>query len=257
MQAVKQKLCILILALLSCSASYSFSSGSIVLILDDLGNQRSTGMDAIDIPWVTTVAVMPGRPFSEELAEYAHQKNKEVIIHAPMSNTTDFPLGPLGLDRRDGKTQMIENLHLAIASVPYAVGLSNHMGSRLTQDREAMGWLMTELRMAGLYFFDSRTIATTIAWEAARDANIPWSIRKIFLDHFQTQEFISGQWQKALVRAENGEDVTVICHPYPETIQFFTELAAAPSQSDLLAPLSSVLNYHPIQLPMRNLPEGA
>lgn len=166
MQAAKTFSSFLLLVLL-CGTGSCFASGSIVLILDDLGNQRAIGMEAIDIPWVSTVAVMPGRPYSQELAEYANAQRKEVIIHAPMSNTTNFPLGPLGLDRADGKLQLIENLSIAIKTVPYAVGLSNHMGSRLTQDREAMSWVMRELKKAGFYFFDSRTIATTIAWEAA------------------------------------------------------------------------------------------
>lgn len=257
MPAVNLTLYSALLALLLCSASFVSASGSVVLVLDDLGNQRTTGMEAIDIPWVTTVAVMPGRPFSKELAEYAHDQNKEVIVHAPMSNTTDFPLGPLGLDRRDGKEQMLANLHKAIETVPYAVGLSNHMGSRLTQDREAMSWVMTELKREGFYFFDSRTIASSIAWEAARDAKIPWSRRQIFLDHYQTQEFISDQWEKAVSRANGGEQVTVICHPYPETIRFFSELAEKTQPSDLLAPLSSVLNHAPLTRPIRNFPEEA
>ncbi|TCS43007.1 divergent polysaccharide deacetylase family protein [Reinekea marinisedimentorum] len=257
MRAVKALVALHLLALLFCSASHSYASGSIVLILDDLGNQRDIGREAIDIPWVSTVAVMPGRPFSQELAEYAHARSKEVIIHAPMSNTTDFPLGALGLDRADGKVQLLANLQKAIQSVPYAVGLSNHMGSRLTQDREAMNWVMKELKQAGFYFFDSRTIATTIAWEAARDAHIPWSIRQIFLDHYQTQEFIAGQWQKAVDRARDGENITVICHPYAETIRFFRELDPAQYELTQTAPLSSVLNYAPVQLPLRNFPEGA
>jgi polysaccharide deacetylase 2 family uncharacterized protein YibQ len=256
MQVVKKLFSIVLMALLFCSASYSYSSGSIALIIDDLGNQYETGMEAIDIPWISTVAVMPGRPFSKELAEYAHARDKEVIIHAPMSNTTNFPLGALGLDRAEGKLQLLSNLRQAIASVPYAVGLSNHMGSRLTQDREAMGWVMSELKKAGFYFFDSRTIATTIAWEEARDAGIPWSMRQIFLDHYQTPEFIEGQWQKAVEHARAGENVTVICHPYAETISFFQQLDR--SQSDVIktVPLSAVLNYAPVELPLRNFPEG-
>lgn len=256
MPAVKFFLYFLRLALLLGSATTSFSSGSLVLVLDDIGNQRTAGRDAIDIPWVTTVAIMPGRPFSKELAEYAYSLDKEIIIHAPMANTTDFPLGPLGLDRRDGQEQLLVNLKQAVASVPHAIGLSNHMGSQLTQDREAMGWIMAELRRLGFYFFDSRTVASTVAWQVAQEMHVPWSMRHIFLDHYQTADFIAGQWQKALARAAQGETVTVICHPYPATVKFLSELVLTDSEAAYLVPLSDVLNYAFLQRVMRNVPQG-
>lgn len=263
MQAVKYRCYGLLLALLCCSASFVYASGSIVLVVDDIGNQRAVGRAAIDIPWVSTVAIMPGRPYTQELAEYAFQKNKEVIIHAPMSNMGDFPLGALGLDRRDGKAQLLANLKQSIETVPHAVGLSNHMGSRLTQDREAMQWVMAELKKSGFYYFDSLTISGSVAWQVAKESDIPWYRRQIFLDHYQTEEFIAAQWQKAVLRAQRGEVVTVICHPYKETLAFFQTLSPTAEELTMSQPLSAVLNYpaeKAAPLPpvnQRNFPEEA
>jgi polysaccharide deacetylase 2 family uncharacterized protein YibQ len=67
--------------LLSSSAVFVSAQGKIVLVIDDLGNQRRAGRSVIDSPWVTTVAIMPGRPFTEELAQYAFAQGKEIIIH--------------------------------------------------------------------------------------------------------------------------------------------------------------------------------
>ena len=248
---------LILTVLLSSSAASVSARGKLVLVVDDLGNQRHSGRAVIDSPWITTVAIMPGRPYTRELAQYAFEQGKEIIIHMPMSNETDFPLGALGLNRADGEVTLVQNLHAALADVPHAVGLSNHMGSRLTQDREAMSWVMAILKQFGLYFFDSRTVSTTIAHEVAAQYQLPWAMRNIFLDHYQTDVFIAEQWRLALARARQGETVTVICHPYPETLRFLHNLTLNPEDLALLAPLSQVLNYDRIeQRPLRNFPQG-
>jgi polysaccharide deacetylase 2 family uncharacterized protein YibQ len=244
--------------LLFSSAVFASASGKLVLVLDDLGNQLNSGKAAIELPWVTTVAIMPGRPYTHILADHAHALGKEIIIHAPMSNSIDFPLGPMGLSREHGKQSLIANLKLAIQSVPHAVGLSNHMGSRLTQDFQAMSWIMSELRDNEFYYFDSRTVSTTVGWEAASHYAIPWAMRQYFLDHYQDPSFMASQWAKAVSRAKAGENITVICHPYPETLAFLSKLKLSKEDRDYLVPLSSVLHYPTIvERAVWNLPQGS
>lgn len=233
------------------------AQGRLVVVMDDLGNQHSAGLDAIGEPWVSTVAIMPGRPFTKELAKYAHSLNKEIIVHAPMANLIDFPLGPMGLTREGGAAGLKATLFRAIDSVPFAVGVSNHMGSRLTQDPEAMRWLMHGLREKQLFFFDSRTIATTIGWQTAQEQQVPWSMRHFFLDHFRTDEFMMSQWQKIRQRVIAGDTVTVITHPYPETLDFLRRQVKDAELMSSLVPLSDVLNY-PVRYARRQqrFPEG-
>lgn len=218
-----------LLGMLAMPALASSTNGSeprprIAVVVDDLGNQWRSGLEAIDVPFIQTIAIMPGRPYSRQLAEVSHNSGKTVIVHAPMANYADFPLGPFGLDRADGRAGMLRNLQEGLDSVPHAEGLSNHMGSRLTQDAEAMGWIMTELKERDLFFFDSLTVASSQGWRVARDMGLPWSRRHVFLDHEPTPDFINQQWQLALRRAEEQGYVTVIGHPYPETLAFFAEL---------------------------------
>lgn len=245
-----------IVALLFSSATIVSANGSITLVLDDLGNQQATGISAIDAQFVTTVAIMPGRPYSEELAEYAHKKDMEIIVHAPMSNTTDFPLGAFGLDKRDSREVFEQNLVSAIESVPYAIGLSNHMGSRLTQDREAMHWVMNILKPYQFYFFDSHTVSNTVGWQVADAHQIPWAKRQVFLDHQKDSDFLNKQWQQAVKKARLGQDVRVICHPYPETIAFLNQLDPAEFDDIKFLPLSSNLHYPSYDRIDRNIPKG-
>lgn len=230
--------------LVLCSvASLAYSSGRLVLVVDDLGNQFQPAVNVINNPLVSTVAIMPGRPFTDEIANLANQHGKEIIVHLPMANETDFPLGPLGLNADDSSELMLQTLRSAIHSVPHAVGLSNHMGSRLTQDETAMRILVRELKQQGLYFFDSRTIASTVAWKVAKEEQVPWSMRNVFLDHQRDQEFMAKQWHVALTRVNRGEDTTVIAHPYPETLEFLDRQWSNGDKTLSLGALSSVLNY--------------
>lgn len=214
----------LVFLLLLVSTSLAAERPRVAVVIDDLGNQWLSGINAIAIPFIQTVAIMPGRPFTERLAEASHQAAKTVIVHAPMSNESDFPLGPLGLDRREGRDQMLLNLWQGLDSVPYAEGLSNHMGSRLTRDSEAMGWVMTELKSRNLFFFDSLTVADSQGWRMADAMGVPWHRRQVFLDNVPTQEYLARQWKAALSIAERTGSVTIICHPYPETLAFFASL---------------------------------
>ncbi|WP_196160048.1 divergent polysaccharide deacetylase family protein [Reinekea sp. G2M2-21] len=256
MRTAEKTLLLWITVLLFSNTVFASGHGKLVLIVDDLGNQYRAGVDAIANPWITTVAIMPGRPYTRLLAEYANAQGKEVIIHSPMSNTTDFPLGELGLDRTQGREAMIENVRLSVADVPYAVGLSNHMGSRLTQDTVAMDWLMRELQLHQLFFFDSRTVSTTQAWKVAEKRQVPWAMRHYFLDHFKEPAFMQSQWNEAITRVQNGENITVICHPYPETLAFLNSLSLDENERNTLVPLSSVLNYpEPGKRSDRNIPK--
>lgn len=203
------------------------AASQVAIVVDDLGNQWRSGLSAIQIPFVQTLGIMPARPFTVALAEETHRLNKTVIVHAPMSNQRGLPLGPLGLDRAEGHDQLMANLWQGLDSVPYAEGLSNHMGSELTRDAEAMGWVMAELKARHLFFFDSLTIADSQGWRVADDMGVPWTRRRVFLDHERTPEFLAQQWQAALSIARRQGSVTIICHPYPETLAFFASLDPA------------------------------
>lgn len=191
-----------------------------VLIMDDMGLHWERGLKALALPGPITYAFLPYRSHVQALAEYANKLNKEIMLHMPMSNIRNQPLGEGGLTVAQDERTLKSRLASAIAAVPYVKGVNNHMGSELTSDARSMAWVMDTVRQKGLYFVDSRTSSDSIAYETAHQYRVRTLMRDLFLDHDRDLKAINRQFNKALERAKVHGSVVVIAHPYPETLDF-------------------------------------
>ena len=110
-----------------------------------------------------------------------------------------------------------------LETVPHAVGVNNHQGSRATSDPALMGELMPALHARGLFFIDSRTTASTVAYDAAERANVPAASRKVFLDDTPERAAILAQLDLAAKDAMRDGSAIAIGHPHPATIAALSE----------------------------------
>ncbi|MNN32043.1 Divergent polysaccharide deacetylase [compost metagenome] len=115
--------------------------------------------------------------------------------------------------------ELAKRLDAALAKVPYAAGINNHMGSRMTAQREPMAWLMGELQRRHLFFVDSRTSAATVAAAEAQAQGLAHVSRDVFLDDVRTAEAITGQLQQGIALAHKQGSAVLIGHPYPQTLE--------------------------------------
>jgi polysaccharide deacetylase 2 family uncharacterized protein YibQ len=192
----------------------------IIIIIDDIGDNRPLGQRAVELPGRVTLAFLPHTPNAPALAEMANALGKEIMLHMPMSNLSKRALGPGGLTPELDKTTFTTTLRQAMASVPHLSGLNNHMGSELTQLPKQMNWLMEELRCHDLFFVDSRTSAQSVAYESAEHAGITHLQRDVFLDHERNSRKIAAAFEKLTAIAKQTGLAIGIGHPYPETLQF-------------------------------------
>ena len=196
-------------------------SPRMVLILDDLGVNAAQGRAALALPGPITYAVLPFTPDASAFAERADEADaKEVILHAPMANIANLPLGPGGLYIDQTEAEFKQVLRDNLDSLPMARGLNNHMGSLLTQQTQQMHWVMEVAQERNLYFIDSRTTAATQAANVARATNIPVLERHVFLDHNIDIAAIEQEFLRAIAIAKEQGEVVVIGHPYPETLEY-------------------------------------
>tara|TARA_R110002094_G_scaffold161267_1_gene146489 strand:- start:63 stop:860 length:798 start_codon:yes stop_codon:yes gene_type:complete len=193
---------------------------SIVLIIDDVGDNLAQGSAALTLPGPVTYAFLPHSPFGPRLARRAFESGKDVILHAPMENTHDRPLGPGALTTDLSQEAFTRVLAADLDDVPHVLGLNNHMGSLLTTLEPQMQWVMALARQRGLFFVDSRTTAESIAWKVAQQQGIPSLQRDVFLDHEQTTEFVHQQFLRTIAIARRHGSAVAIGHPYGVTVEY-------------------------------------
>ncbi len=222
---------------------YADSVPTLVIIIDDIGNNLASGIRAVELPGKLNLAVLPHTPNSTVLARLAATTGKEVILHAPMSNLHNKALGPGALTDQMNESEMRQALIHDIESTPNIRGVSNHMGSQLTSMRAPMEWLMQELRSRQLYFVDSRTTVHTLAATIAREQGVPHLSRHVFLDNEPNRAAIHRQFQLLLKQADSEGLAVAIGHPYPETLDYLQEaLPALRAGGYRLALISEVLS---------------
>lgn len=193
---------------------------TMVLIIDDMGLHWERGLQALSLPGPITYAFLPYRPHVKSLAQYAHRLHKEVMLHIPMSNTRQAPLGDGGLTPYQDERTFKARLRSALAAIPFVRGVNNHMGSQLTTHESSMKWVMETLRSDRYYFVDSRTTARSVAYRVAQERQIPSVARDVFLDHSRDPRDIHEQFKRAIRTAKTYGSAVVIAHPYPETIDY-------------------------------------
>lgn len=208
------------------TSSSTNKSAQLAIIIDDIGYNLRLGQRTLNLPGNITIAVLPFTPHGSELAEYAHQQGKEVMLHIPMSNHHNYPLGPGGLVSGMQKAEFLTQLRQNIANIPHVSGANNHMGSQLTEEIEPMGWLMAELKVQQLYFVDSRTSVHTQALLQAQAIGLPSNRRDVFLDDHRNKQHIHEQLLKVLDKARQQGNAIAIGHPYPETLEVLEQLPA-------------------------------
>ena len=191
----------------------------LVIVIDDLGNRLNVLKKLLSLDFDITYSILPQRQFSLESAEMVFDNGREVILHLPMQ-PKDFPkynpgLGALLLD--DEQETIVQKLERNLETVPYAVGVNNHMGSAFTQHDAGLDAVMQVLSGRMLFFLDSKTAPGRIAKSSARDYRVPYLSRDIFLDNDIEEAAIKRQLFKAARIASRHGKAIVIGHPYLET----------------------------------------
>ncbi len=244
---------LIVTAILSACCLQSLQAAKIALIIDDVGNNPERGVQALQLDGKIIYGILPGTPHATMLAEMAHARGKEVLVHIPMESEHHKKLGPDGLTLGMQETEYKNTIQAAMQSVPYAVGFNNHMGSLLTQHQLPMLWLMEVLEQHKLLFLDSRTTTETVAEQVARNHGIPSFRRDVFLDNERDKEAITRQFTQLIQRAKRNGFATGIGHPYPETLEVIDKmLPLLEKQGIELVNLSDSRYFSRTQSPQNN-----
>ena len=205
---------------LACVTHASDAKVKIAIIVDDLGYNLTRDRQAIELPVPVTLSFLPDRNYTRALAKYAHKKGREVMLHLPMESESEFPMGELGLTIDMSDEQKLAKFTQALDAVPYAIGVNNHMGSKMTRDQNSMNWLMQQLNQRKLFFVDSLTVSDSIGWKTAEQYQTPYASRTVFLDNDLDNSSLDRQFEILLAKARENGSAIAIAHPHPETLNF-------------------------------------
>jgi uncharacterized protein len=220
------------------------SGPRLAIILDDVGSDSAAVDTIFSLHYPLTLSILPNHPRSAEIAQDAHHRGYQVMLHLPMESVANER--PEIQELRAGMSQadIANAVATMLGTVPYAAGVNNHQGSLATSNLQLMSELMPVLHQHQLFFIDSRTTAATVAYDAAQNAGVPCAFRNVpFLDDVQDVSAIRHQLEVAAKDAHQKGEAVAIGHPHPATLRALAEfLPQAQSQGIHLVRASDLVH---------------
>jgi uncharacterized protein len=196
----------------------------LAVVIDDLGNDRAQAESLFQLSYPLTISVLPHEVNSGEIAEEAHRRGYQVMLHLPMASTAGSKDEAVELHPGMASAEVNKTFRAMLETVPYAAGVNNHEGSLGTADQKLMDDLMPLLHERNLFFIDSRTSAATVAETTAHAAGVATTRRNVFLDDEQSVPAIRKQFALAIRDAREKGSALAIGHPHPQTLGVLSEM---------------------------------
>lgn len=195
-----------------------YSKTCIAVIIDDIGYNRASALRFLDLGIPITFSILPRLQYSEELAAEMVSKGHEIMLHQPMEpRNRHMDPGPgalyVGYERERIRGILEEN----ISSLPEAIGMNNHMGSRFTECPAEMKEVLEIIKGNRLFFVDSVTTARSIAEKTAENLGLDRARRNIFIDNQPAVSNILAQMEKLKKYALIHGSAIAIGHPHKKT----------------------------------------
>jgi polysaccharide deacetylase 2 family uncharacterized protein YibQ len=223
-------------------ASPPVRNPKVAIVIDDLGTDLAHTDRALTLPKPVTLSFLPYAEATPWLAAEALRGGHEILVHMPMQAEGDHNPGPLALTTALPPEEIRARLVAALARVPGAIGINNHMGSKFTADRAALIPVAEELAARHLFFFDSRTTAATQVVDVAHAFGVASTGRDVFLDDEQTADAVGAQLMELESRARAQGVAIAIGHPHDVTLAALAQWSAhAAARGFILVPLSEAI----------------
>ncbi len=198
--------------------------GKIAIVIDDWGYNLNNLAILEEIKSPLTLSILPNLAFSQKAAQAGHAKGFEIILHLPMQ-----PRENTGLERNTILVSMENRLIGEIVNhdldnIVYALGVSNHMGSRATADMRVMRAVFKELKKRQAYFLDSFVSYSSVCPFLAHQMKLKTARRDIFLDNNEDPLYIREQLYKLKIRAQAKGEAIGIGHDKENTLLVLKEM---------------------------------
>lgn len=219
--------------------------GKIVLVLDDWGYNLKNKDFITTNNYHVSISILPFKAYSARIAKLAYDKNKDVIIHVPMEPESKESHGLEENTLLTGMSRVETDkiIEAAFRDVPHARGISNHMGSKATQDKRLMKIVMAFLKENNLFFLDSVVTSKSVCSISAEKSGVVSIRRDVFIDNESDPVYIRKQLMELARKAKMAGVAVGIGHDRPSTIAVLVEVIPELSQQGFeFVNLSEVLD---------------
>ncbi|HDR3887969.1 TPA: divergent polysaccharide deacetylase family protein [Bacillus cereus] len=189
-------------------------TNKVAIVIDDFGNNMKGTDKMLSLPIPLTVAVMPFLPSTKQDAIAAHKKGHEVIIHMPMEPIRGKKewLGPKAITTDLSDEEINNRLEQAIQEIPHAIGMNNHMGSKVTADERIVRLILSACKKHGLFYLDSKTNPNSVVPKIGKELGVPIIENQLFFDDVYTVNHISKQAQLLIKKIQDKPIMVAIGH---------------------------------------------
>ncbi len=220
------------------------ASVKIAIVIDDLGNNKEAFKKLLKMNIPFSFSVLPHQEYTRYISREAKKRRHDLLLHLPMEpENSENIYGEGFILSSMTPNEMIKEFENDLKSVPGAIGVNNHMGSFLTQDKKAMAIILGEIKRKNLFFVDSRTSSKTVAYDVAKKLGLKSAERNVFLDDIEDEDEVIKQIELLINTAKKNGRAIAIGHPRPETIAALEKMLPALKTDGIeIVPVSRLVN---------------
>jgi polysaccharide deacetylase 2 family uncharacterized protein YibQ len=190
----------------------------IAIVIDDVGLDVDAARRTIALDGALSLAVLPYAEAAGVISQEAQARGHDVLLHMPMEPVGLADPGPNALRLGLSDADLAARMRWALAQVPGAVGINNHMGSRFTADPRAMRVALAAVAERDPLFLDSLTTGESRGRAVAEGLGLRALQRDIFLDHVISAAEVEARLAEAESLARTRGWAVVIGHPHAVTL---------------------------------------
>ncbi|MCX5702107.1 MAG: divergent polysaccharide deacetylase family protein [Candidatus Omnitrophica bacterium] len=195
----------------------------IAIVIDDWG-YNVNNLDILNqIRYPLTASVLPNLNYTNEVAQQLHERGVEIMLHLPMEPHEKYRLEENTIMTSMDEKTVNEIISQDLANISYVKGVSNHMGSKATEDPRIMSIVFKVLKSRNLYFLDSFVSSESICFNLAKKIHLGFARRGVFLDNNEEPEYIRKQLEKLKKTAKSYGQAIGIGHDHKVTLEVLKE----------------------------------
>ncbi len=196
----------------------------IAIVIDDWGYNLNNLHILDRIKYPLTCSVLPNLSYSGTVASELHARGFQIILHLPMEPHEKYRLEKNTIMTAMDEPTIRNIIEQDLANIVYAKGVSNHMGSRATEDARTMEIVFKELKKRRLYFLDSFVSSKSACSELAGRMGLAFARRDVFLDNKEEAGYIRQQLYKLKLKAKLYGRAIGIGHDRKITLEVLKEV---------------------------------